>query len=290
MSLWLDMLGATVRSVETESFGATRIAEAGTQHAETVFFMHGIGGHLEAYAKNIVALSDRFHTVAYDFIGHGLSAKPLRDYTPTLLVQHLGELMDTLGLQSAHLCGESLGGWVSGLFAAQHPQRVRRLILNTSAGLPILTAKGRQDLQDLVDLSRKAASQGPPNYEGILNRMKWLFHPDNHAMISDELVNTRLRFYSQPMMKDIAPRVLAMIPMHDDYLIPLDQLKAETLFLWTTDNPVHDVETARQSAAKVRGAQLYVVRAPAAHWPQYEAPEEFNAVVQGFLTDGSVPA
>lgn len=288
MSLWLDMLGATVRMVETKSFGAVRIAEAGAQHAETVFFMHGIGGHLEAYAKNIVALSDRFHTVAYDFVGHGLSAKPLLDYTPGLLVQHLGELMDALGLDAAHLCGESLGGWVSGLFAAQFPARVRRLILNTSAGLPILTDKGRQDLQELVDLSRKAASQGPPNYEGILNRMKWLFHPRNHAMISDELVNTRLRFYSQPVMKDIAPRVLGMIPMHDDYLIPLERLRAETLFLWTTDNPVHDVETARQSAAKVKGAQLYVMRADAAHWPQYEASAEFNTVVRRFLTDGQL--
>jgi len=288
MSLWLDTLGATVRTVETRSFGAVRIAEAGMQHAETVLFMHGIGGHLEAYARNIVALSDRFHTVAYDFLGHGLSAKPVLDYTPALLVSHLAELMDTLHLPAAHLCGESLGGWVSGLFAAQYPQRVRRLILNTSAGLPILTDKGRQDLQDLVDLSRKAASQGPPTYEGVLNRMKWLFHPSNHAMISDELVNTRLRFYSQPGMKDIAPRVLGMIPMHDDFLIPLERLKAETLFLWTTDNPVHDVETARQSAAKVNGAQLYVMRGDAAHWPQYEAAEEFNGVVRGFLADGRI--
>lgn len=288
MSLWLDMLGATVRSVNTRSFGATRIAEAGMEHAETVIFMHGIGGHMEAYARNIVALSARFHTIAYDFIGHGLSAKPAIDYSPRVLVEHLGELMDALGLGRSHLCGESLGGWVAGLFAAAHAERVQRLILNTSAGLPILTDKGRQDLQDLIDLSRKATTQGPPSYDSILNRMKWLFHPHNHHMISDELVNTRLRFYSQPMMKDIAPRVLAMIPMHDDYLIPLEQIRAETLFLWTTDNPVHDVETARRSAAQVPGAKLYVMQADAAHWPQYEAPEEFNGVVARFLASGEI--
>ena len=174
------------------------------------------------------------------------------------------------------------------MFAAAHPERVQRLILNTSAGLPILTDKGRQDLQDLINLSRKAATQGPPSYDSILNRMKWLFHPQNHHMISDELVNTRLRFYSQPMMKDIAPRVLAMISMHDDYLIPLEQIRAETLFLWTTDNPVHDVETARRSAAQVPGAKLYVIKADAAHWPQYEAPEEFNGVVARFLASGEI--
>ena len=286
MSLWLDMIGATVRTVTTKSFGATRIAEAGTEHAETVIFMHGIGGHMEAYAKNIVALSERFHTIAYDFIGHGLSAKPVVDYSPILLVAHLGEVMDTLGLTRVHLCGESLGGWVAGLFATEQPLRVQRLILNTSAGLPIISDKGRQDLQELIDLSRKAASQGPPTFDSILNRMKWLFHPNNHHMISEELVNTRLRFYSQPMMKDVAPRVLAMIPMHDDFLIPLEKIRAETLFLWTIDNPVHDVETARRSSARVAGSKLYVMKADSAHWPQYEAPAEFNDVVARFLTDG----
>ena len=288
MSLWLDMLGATVRTLDTRSFGPVRIAEAGMQHAESVIFLHGIGGHLEAYARNIVALGERFHTVAYDFLGHGLSAKPVRDYSPLLLVEHLGEVLDALGLERAHLCGESLGGWVSGLFATRHPARVARLILNTAAGLPILGDKGRADLQALIDLSRKAATQGPPTYDSILARMQWLFHPDNHAMITDELVHTRLRFYSQPMMKDVAPRVLAMIPQHDDFLIPLAAIRAETLFLWTEDNPVHDVETARRSAAQVPGAQLYVMQSPSAHWPQYEAPEEFNGVVARFLADGKV--
>jgi pimeloyl-ACP methyl ester carboxylesterase len=91
-----------------------------------------------------------------------------------------------------------------------------------------------------------------------------------------------------PMMKDIAPRVLAMIPMHDDYVIPLEQIRAETLFLWTTDNPVHDVETARRSAAQVPSAKLCVMKADAAHWPQYEAPEEFNGVVARFLASGEI--
>ncbi|MCP5200259.1 MAG: alpha/beta fold hydrolase [Gammaproteobacteria bacterium] len=288
MSLWLDLLGATIRTVDTKTWGATRVAEAGLEHPETVIFLHGIGGHLEAYAKNVVALADRFHTVAYDYIGHGLSAKPVIDYSPLVLVQHLAELMDALGLERAHLCGESLGGWTSGLFAVHHPGRVGRLILNTAAGLPIVTEQGRRDIAELIALSAKAATQGPPTYASILARMQWLFHPDNHAMISEELVDTRLRFYSQAAMRDVAPRVLAMIAMHDDYLIPLEDIRAETLFLWTEDNPVHDVATARAGAARVPGARLYVMQAASAHWPQYEAPQEFNDVVGRFLASGAV--
>jgi pimeloyl-ACP methyl ester carboxylesterase len=289
MSLWIDMLGAQVRYLETKTFGRTRIAEAGMQHSDTVLFMHGIGGHLEAYARNLTALADRFHTIAFDFIGHGLSHKPVLDYSPVVLVQHLGEVMDALELPKAHLSGESLGGWVGGIFAAHYPERVERLMLNTAAGIPIVTVKGRQDLQDLIALSRKAAAHGPPTFETVQNRMKWLFHPSNHSLITDELVNTRLSFYSQPVMREVAPRVLAMIDQHDDYLIPLEKIACETLFLWTEDNPVHDVEAARQSAAKVPRSKLYIMRNSSSHWPQYEAPEEFNAVTRQFLGGGSLP-
>jgi len=69
------MLEAEVRLVETKSFGPTRIAEAGTKNENVIILMHGIGGHLEAYARNIVALADEFHTIAFDFLGHGCHIK-----------------------------------------------------------------------------------------------------------------------------------------------------------------------------------------------------------------------
>lgn len=90
MSLWLDMLRAEIRFVNTPSFGRTRIAEAGRGHPETLVFLHGIGGHLEAYSKNVMPLSDRFHVIAYDYVGHGLFEKKVMEYTPYVLGDHLG--------------------------------------------------------------------------------------------------------------------------------------------------------------------------------------------------------
>ena len=82
MSLWLDFMGAEIRYVETASYGKTRIAEAGKGNKETILFLHGVGGHCEAYAKNVVALSDEFHVIAYDYVGQGMSDKPLLDGQP----------------------------------------------------------------------------------------------------------------------------------------------------------------------------------------------------------------
>jgi len=289
MSLHLDYMGAEIRYIETASYGKTRITEAGKENKETLIFLHGVGGHSEAYAKNVVALSDEFHVVAYDYVGQGMSDKLVLDYTPMVLVDHLREVMDALGVEKAHLSGESMGGWVSGLFTVKYPERVMKLNFNTAAGLPIHTEKGRAELQDLIDLTSKATTMGPPTFDSVKNRMKWLFHPNNHeSMITDELVETRLVCYRRPGSKEVAGKVLAMIGMHDDYLIPMEKISKETLFLWTDDNPCHDVDCAKESAAKISGSLLYIMKKDSAHWPQYESPEEFNDVLRRFLKTGKI--
>lgn len=291
MSLWLDLLGATVRHVETQTFGHVRIVEAGMGKPEALLLMHGIGGHLEAYAKNVLALSADYHVVAFDFAGHGLSDKPVDiDYLPATYARQLCELMDALGIARAHISGESLGGWVAGTFAAMFPFRVRRLILNTTGGIPIVSEKGRRDLQHLEELSRKNVGQ-VPTLDTVRRRMQWLMHESNWPLLDDELVGSRLAMYLRPDFQRAAPKVLALLKSADSGagaagMIELGKLDCETLFLWTRFNPIHDLEAATAACAQVPGAQLYVMQADAVHWPQYEAPDEFNAVVRRFLQTG----
>lgn len=281
MSLWLDMLGAEIRFVETRTFGRIRIAEAGKQNSETILFQHGINGHLEAYAKNITTLADDFHIIAFDYVGHGLSTKKDMEYSPMVLADQLAELMDALGLEKAHLSGESLGGWTSAHFAVKYPERVGRLMLNTAAGLPIATEKGRQDLKNLIELNRRNINS-VPNYESVEARMHWLMHENNRELVNEELVSLRLSIYLRPDTRVVAPKITEIIIRHDDYLIPLDKIKCETLFLWTQDNPIHDIETARAASAQIPGSKVYVMEGDSAHWPQYEVPEEFNRVATSF--------
>ncbi len=288
MSLWLDLLGTEIRYVATPTFGNIRIAEAGRGHRDTILFQHGLNGHLEAYAKNLIALADRFHVIAFDYVGHGLSDKRIDDYTPAVFAEQLRELMDALRIDAAHLSGESLGGWVSGLFAAKYPQRVRRLMLNTAGGIPVVSEKGKQDLQNFMALNKRNVD-AVPNRESVTARMQWLMHPNNHHLLVEELVDLRLRIYLDPATRRVAPKINAVIQRHDEFLIPLDALRCETLFLWTRDNPIHDLEAAHAAAARVPGSLFYLMQSDAAHWPQYEAPEEFNAVTASFFATGRLP-
>jgi HOMODA hydrolase len=196
--------------------------------------------------------------------------------------------MDAMGIASAHLSGESLGGWVSGIFAAKYPQRVRRLMLNTAGGIPVVSDKGKQDLANFMALNKRNVD-AVPNRDSVLARMQWLMHPNNHHLLNDELVDLRLKIYLRPDTRRVAPKINAVIQRHDDFLIPLDGLKCETLFLWTADNPIHDLEAGRAAAAQVKGSLFYLMQGDAAHWPQYEVPEEFNRVATEFFLNGRLP-
>ncbi|SEP87839.1 HOMODA hydrolase [Solimonas aquatica] len=282
MSLWLDLLGVEIRYVDTPSYGRIRVAEAGRKDAPAIIFQHGIGGHLEAYCKNLLPLSDQFRCIAFDYVGHALSARKSMEYTPVTLAEQLRELLDALGLERVHLSGESLGGWVSGFFAARYPHRTMRLMLNTAAGIPIVSDKGLADMQDLMERSRKAAGSAP-TYESVRHRIEWLIHPCHHDLISDELVRLRLHYYRMPEGLEVSPMVNRMLARHDEFLLPLEQIQADTLLLWTRDNPIHDLDCAKAALPRLPRGRLYVMEADSAHWPQYEAPEEFNTVARSFF-------
>lgn len=282
MSLWIDMVGTEIRYVDTPTFGRIRVAEAGPKDAPAILFQHGIGGHLEAYCKNLVPLSDEFRCIAFDYVGHAMSNRKAMEYTPPMLAEMVAELMDALGIQKAHLSGESLGGWVSGFFAVMFPDRVDRLMLNTGAGIPIVSEKGRADMLDLMERSKKAAGLAP-TFESVKHRIAWLIHPNNQHLVTDELVNLRLKFYLMPEGREVSPMVNRMLGRHDEFLLPLEQIRHETMLLWTRDNPIHDLECAQAAAKRIPNARLYVMKADGAHWPQYEDPEEFNRVARAFF-------
>ena len=288
MSLWLDFLGTEIRYIKTPTYGNIRIAEAGRNNQEIILFQHGLNGHLEAYAKNIFALSSRFHVIAFDYVGHGLSDKKIDGYDPEVFSDQLKELMDSLHIERAHLSGESLGGWVSGIFAARYPHRVNRLMLNTAGGIPIVSTKGKEDMKNFMALN-KANVDKVPNLDSVTARMKWLMHPNNHHLLKEELIDLRLRIYLAEETRRVAPVINAVIQRHDEFLIPLKSLKCETLFLWTADNPIHDLEAAKAAAQQVPQSKFYLMQGDAAHWPQYELPDEFNTVTEQFFTHGTVP-
>lgn len=66
MSVWTDFLGADIRHMQTLGFSRIRITEAGRGNRDSLplLLMHGIGGYIEAYAKNVLELGRALHVAS----------------------------------------------------------------------------------------------------------------------------------------------------------------------------------------------------------------------------------
>jgi 2-hydroxy-6-oxonona-2,4-dienedioate hydrolase len=262
----------------------TRVLRAGS--GPDLILLHGTAGHLEAYARNIAALSADFRVTAYDMVGHGWSDLPDRPYTIDVLSRHLLGLMDALEIERAHLSGESLGGWVVAWTAAHHPDRVARLVLNTPGNIankPEVMARLREGT---------TAAVLDPSDATVRRRVEFLFH--HKEMVTDELVNLRRAVYARPGFD----RAIVNILVLQDPLVRKDfawdpgwvgKISAPTLLLWTEHDPTGGMDEALTLMGWLPDARLLVI-ADAGHWPQWEKPGEYLLAHRDFLLLGKDPA
>jgi 2-hydroxy-6-oxonona-2,4-dienedioate hydrolase len=277
-TVWTELAGLeySIRNVHIGQW-LTRVLEAGA--GTPLVLMHGTGGHLEAYARNLQTLAKRYRVVAYDYPGHGWTTPADKDLEVDAYVEHLAGLMDALGIGRAHLSGESLGGWVAVKFAARHPERVERLVLNTPGG----TMATPEVMERIRSLSQAAADD--PSEERIRARLEWLMA--DPGSVTDELVAIRRGVYSRPgfaaSMRHILclqdPDVRRRNMVTDD---DLAAIAAPTLVIWTSDDPSGPAKAGLEMAQRIRAGEFQLIEG-AGHWPQWEQRETFDRIVLEFL-------
>src|SRR6478672_6336408 len=122
----------------------TNYLEGGT--GEDVVLIHGSGPGVTSYANwrlVIPALGENFHIVAPDMVGFGFSDRPRGvTYSLDTWADQVVGVMDVLGIQKAHLVGNSFGGSIALRIATLHPDRVNKLVLMGSMGVPFEITEG----------------------------------------------------------------------------------------------------------------------------------------------------
>lgn len=273
-------LGAVPHTVRYLQVGPwhTRVLQAGDSGPHLVL-MHGTGGQLEAYAHNIGPLAEHYRVTAFDFPGHGYTTHATSDLELTSYVGHLHGLLDALGIDVAHLNGESLGGWVAVKFAAAHPERTGRLILNTPGG----TMARPEVMERIRSLSQAAADD--PSDEHIRARLEWLMA--DPATVTEELVAIRQTIYARPGFAGSMRHILCLQDpgIRRRNLVTDAELAAVphgAMVIWTSNDPSGPAAAGMDMAEKIPHGQFEYV-ADAGHWPQWEQRELFNRLVLNFL-------
>ncbi len=285
-SIWRDLQGVSFSQGFLDAGGIrTRYLHSGRTGAPPLLLLHGVGGHAEAYIRNLGPHGEEFDVWAIDMIGHGWTDKGTHDLEVKHYVDHVLKVLDTLGFDKVSISGESLGGWVASRLAADHPDRIERLVLNTAGG----SQADPKVMERLKTLSLRAASE--PTWDFIKARVEWLMADKSKAY--DDLVACRQAIYSQPGMAEAMKFNMILQEMDvrkRNLMYPEDyaRIKAPTLVLWTSDDPTADVSEGRRIASMIPGA-LFTVMDGCGHWPQFEDPDVFNRIHISFLKGESVP-
>lgn len=279
-SLWQDLRSTSFSQGWFDAKGiSTRYLQSGGSSLPPLILLHGVGGHAEAYARNLAAHGRHFNTWSIDMLGHGWTDKPDHPYELPHYVDHLLRFMDAQGWDKAHVSGESLGGWVASRLAADHPDRVERVVLNTAGGSqadPVVMAR-------LKSISTQAAQD--PSWDFIKARVEWLMKDPADA--TPDLIACRQAIYSQPGFKQAMANAMVLQDMEirtrnliqaSDY----GRIKAATLVLWTSDDPTADVTEGARIAAMIPSACFEVMQG-CGHWPQWEDVATFNRLHINFL-------
>lgn len=112
-----------------------------------VVLVHGTLGDYRSWQMQMDPCSESFRTISYSRRYHHPNpcSGDERDYSATLHADDLAAFVAGLGLESAHIVGNSYGAYTALFMAARHPERVRSVVLGEPPVFPLLddSAEGR---------------------------------------------------------------------------------------------------------------------------------------------------
>ncbi len=109
-------------------------SEGGT--GETIIMVHGFGGNKDNWLRFAKFITPQYHVIIPDLPGYGESTKlENARYNIMAQVERLNAFCKELGISKLHIVGNSMGGNISGNYAAKYPEMVKTLALFASSGV-----------------------------------------------------------------------------------------------------------------------------------------------------------
>lgn len=253
----------------------TNYLEAG--EGPPIVLVHGSGPGVTAYANwrlSIPDLATDFHVWAPDMAGFGFSDKP-GGYGMQLWTDQLIGFLDALELERVSLVGNSFGGGLAIRVAAQHPDRVQRLVLMGATGVSFPITAGLD-----------AVWGYEPGLENMLRILDYFAY--SRELVNDELAKVRYEASIEPGVQEAFS---AMFPAPrqrwvEEMATPEDQIRElphETLIIHGRDDKVIPLDNAHRLLQLMERSELHVF-GRCGHWTQIEWADDFNALLKRFLS------
>jgi len=213
--------------------------------------LHGVMGGADIwYPHTFPALAEKRHVIALDLPGFGKSGK-FADSSTAGYAHFMHALLDSVGFDRVDLLGHSMGGQIAIAAASSRPERVRRLVLVASSGLPRTGSRLATPLALAMDRSAYHFRLYPTY---IILSLRARAGRDSLRIIHDESVHGMLGDLTMP-----------------------------TLIVWGSRDRVVPLEHATIFARAIPNARLYIMGG-CGHVPFYQKHIQFEKLVLNFLS------
>ncbi|MFW1678120.1 alpha/beta fold hydrolase [Pontibacter sp. JAM-7] len=254
----------------------TNLHDLGAGHP--VLLLHGSGPGVTAWANwrlVLPYLAETRRVLAPDLLGFGYTARPAdNSYNMDRWVKHALDILDSLDIQRTDLIGNSFGGALALALTIRHPERVRRLVLMGSVGVPFEITTGLDQVW---------------GYQPSIAAMKQMLDifAYDRSLVTDELAELR---YQASIRSGFQASFSAMFPAPRQRWVDamasseadIRTLPQETLIIHGRDDRVIPLQTSQTLHQWIERSQLHVF-GRCGHWTQIEHTQRFNQLVAAFL-------
>ena len=270
----LELLRGTIeRDNEVIYWELARNAEMGSSDERPVIVLsHGAGGSHAVWYQQVPTLGQSYRIVTWDSRGFGNSSNATNRLSPNNAANDLGAVLDHLGIDRAHLVGQSMGGWHISAFWETYPNRTASLTYaNTVGGL--WTQDLRAALEEFGGAGGLRGSRKIPLVGGHVA----LWTEDSDRDVAHAFLYQALGSFHDPPLDQLGEIT--------DFEISADDLGnsgTPVLFITSEHDPIFPSHLLRESAHRIDGSTF--VELPAAgHSPYFETPSAWNAALLEFL-------
>ena len=242
---------------------------------DTLVLLHGYSADRQVWPRFARHLLDQYRVIIPDLAGHGDTGfDPAWDYSAPAQARRVAALLDRLGIERAHIAGNSMGGFITAHFALAYPQRSLSATLIDPAGVESPKASdadseraaGRNPflIHDRAEFDAFYAMtmQQPPLMPGFML-----------AGIAEQ--------YQQH--RDALATIFSGFYQHDMLDAQLAQITVPTLLIWGSGDRIIDISAAQVWQQGVPKAELSVFDG-IGHMPMVEVPKATAERVRAFLS------
>lgn len=256
--------------------GSLRLHYLVTGHGPPLVLIGGLGMPLQGWALQAKGLAQSLQLIRLDNRGCGESTIPDQPFTIEDMAKDTLTLFDHLELDSAHVLGLSMGGFIALEMAALAPQRVKSLVLaHTTAKIPPLT---RRRIRLWADMRQESVSNPLLAMEQLL----WIFPEEilqnDHTVAL--LCQNMIKAIETQSWKGFSAQVEACESF--DFLDRLAEITAPTLIIAAEDDLSAPLTHTRklERLPQVLKKTIFPSGGHASHLVR---AEEFNQEVLAFI-------